>query len=110
MTGVGLADEPPPWYYSFNGYLPSTDEHVYSRENNTNEPYPAIYWGNGDAPNMRDRQSVITHELGHVIKLQHPGLIRSGDPQTMLSYYTSTAMRTPNGDDNFALKKLYPAP
>ncbi len=84
---------------------------------------PPMYWGNGDADHLIDRQSVITHEFGHVIKLLHAGRLRSdADPQTM--YYTNdppgqyppyvnktgTYMRTPNGDDNFALKKLYPAP
>ena len=74
------------------------------------------YWGTGDFVNCMDRESVATHEFGHIIPLMHPDPwdVNDADPQTMRSGYpyagarTGTFARTPNGDDAFALLKLYP--
>lgn len=76
---------------------------------------PLYYdWNDGDAPWVADRQSVATHEFGHVIPLMHPNQQRA-DIQTMWTPMdpgthdrTGTYARSPNVDDDFALKKLYP--
>jgi len=71
-------------------------------------------WGDGSALHVFDRQSVATHEFGHVIGLMHPDTLRTSDYQTMMSGYvdwdrTGTFKRTPQSDDEFGLKKLYPS-
>ena len=82
----------------------------------TGEPSPEYwYWGSGDAAWCLDRESIATHEMGHIIPLMHPyeGGINWDDPQTMMSGFpyadrSGTYARTPNDDDAFGFLKLYP--
>jgi len=118
------------WFHWYEDTTPITDEYNarvgrnvheltrwYMRFQSDMSKLPlGAYWGTGDFANCMDRESVATHEFGHIIPLMHPDPwdVNDADPQTMRSGYpyagarTGTFARTPNDDDAFALLKLYP--
>jgi hypothetical protein len=65
-----------------------------------------------DADNMVDAESVITHELGHLLGINHVGVIKDRDSvmhaQTYVGY--GVAKRTPSDGDRKLISEIYKEP
>lgn len=77
----------------------------------------SVTWGDdGMVDFVVDRESMVTHEWGHVIPLMHPDTLRGSDIQTMWAWWdqqywnkTGNEMHSITNDDIFGYKKLYPS-
>ena len=121
---VFLTDPDHPWKYSsrVSRYVHDINKwYMRFQSSMTNSVMPNgkgghWSWGSGSAQWIADRESITTHEFGHVIGLFHPGQLEN-DAQTMWAYAnaangdrTGTYARTPSSTDAFAFSKLYPNP
>ena len=65
-------------------------------------------WGNASTSNVLDLQTAFTHEIGHLLGLQHPSAVGGNSPKVM--YYslgTGQVKRFLSRDEKKALMSIY---